>query len=1333
MFCKRRKSLVWLLAIYFLLTQIIIVSPIFAQSTGTDRISGADRYKTAVAVSQKGWKSSDYAVLARGDNFADALCAGPLAQKYGGPILLTQPNQLNTDTLKELQRLGVKHLFIAGGVGAVSQSVENALKTNGIATIERIYGNDRYGTSVKIAEKIGIATSGSGSGKVVLATGSDFPDALSISGIAAKLGMPILLTAKNTLPASVSSYFQTNTVTQTYVVGGTGVISAGVVNSVPGSSRLAGNDRYATNVAIMQNFASELNFDNIYVAIGHNFADALTGAVLAAKSSAPLVLTGQTLPAGTAQYLQTQLKLPSKILGLGGRRVVSSAVLTGLVSAKEQIAVEEKYSTSGTYGPVTGTKTIQGSVIISSADVTLRNTIIEGDLLLGRSIGDGDVSLRDVTVKGKTIINGGGPNSVIMYNFNGQTVIVDVPDGASVRLVAQGDTSVGNVSMESNGTLEQSGLTGTGFVTVQIPAGAQVILNGDFNEVNVEAAGANVIVQSGNISTLNISETAEGSGVDLASGSSVGTLNANAQSNVTGQGQITNANVNAAGVTIAQTPTTTVVAEGHTAVVGGQQQSGTSGTPPAGGGGGGPVSISDITVTGVDNTIAVVNSETLQMSTVIAPANATNKNVTWSIEAGTGSATIDEDGLLTATGIGTVTVKATAQDGSGKIGSRMITIATSEASSEASLKQAVQDATEGDIVLIRDTIDLSTSAGQGPFTNSLAGLIVDKNITIVGADQNATITCSLIDGTKNVVAIMMNAGELKNIKVTRLEDLDGPNLLVSGIYLKGDSKIIDSSVKNFRTGVEGTGNNEIVGNFIEGNRTGVIYISRESVTPIVKITGNTISDNRTFGILFNDGGTYGGPPNYAGRIYADGYSFTIRENRIYGNWFAEFETRNLNSVTTNNNYWGEQGPVVIYDYVNETLHPADLGGSAITSKPDRPAGGIYQPFHSTSVTRPTTPTYMNFTAGELTIENYYPSSAMDVTAGYSKPPIVEVDGITVTGSGGETTVINGETLQMTAAISPSNATSKNVTWSVQAGTGTATINSSGLLTATGIGTVIVTASAIDGSGETGTKEITVAWGVTPSGSIQQVINSASPGDTVKLKAGTYDLSAPLIINKAITVKGVDREMVILKGASNIANTISLSNGATLKSVTVTRDNSGIWSVNVNNSSVAFGQSLTSETILENCIVKHGRNGVYLNNTANAVIRGNIIDNNRTGIQMANSASAIVENNVITNNHTMGVLLQWLTADNYGIPTFTSNIIQNNWYSDFENRWPTRDPQYNVDLRGNTFTDSTVLIADSSGEPGYNDLHPVELGGDAVRPDQRYTFVMKTEGNLTLPQ
>jgi len=77
------------------------------------------------------------------------------------------------------------------------------------------------------------------------------------------------------------------------------------------------------------------------------------------------------------------------------------------------------------------------------------------------------------------------------------------------------------------------------------------------------------------------------------------------------------------------------------------------------------VKVTGITVAGADsiNTITTKGG-TLQMVEAVAPNNATNKLLTWSVTNGTGSATISTSGLLTAITDGTVTVKATAQDGS---------------------------------------------------------------------------------------------------------------------------------------------------------------------------------------------------------------------------------------------------------------------------------------------------------------------------------------------------------------------------------------------------------------------------------------------------------------------------------------------------------------------------------------------------------------------------------------------------------------------------------------------------------------------------------------------
>jgi hypothetical protein len=102
------------------------------------------------------------------------------------------------------------------------------------------------------------------------------------------------------------------------------------------------------------------------------------------------------------------------------------------------------------------------------------------------------------------------------------------------------------------------------------------------------------------------------------------------------------------------------------------------------------------------------------------------------------------------------------------------------------------------------------------------------------------------------------------------------------------------------------------------------------------------------------------------------------------------------------------------------------------------------------------------------------------TEGQYKVTVVPVlvTAITVTGAGGATTVEKDQSLQMSAAVMPDDATDKTVTWSVTNGTGRATIDSNGLLTGTAKGTVTVTATANDGSEVTGTLEVTVVIPVT---------------------------------------------------------------------------------------------------------------------------------------------------------------------------------------------------------------------------------------------------------------
>lgn len=251
-----------------------------------NRIAGLNRYETSVKVSQQ-WTNSKYAVLASGQDFADALSASPLARKYSAPILLTNPKKLDAKTESEINRLGVSEIFVIGGYASVSKEIEDKIASNGIK-ITRLQGKDRYKTSMAIANFIGT------DGEIFIAAGSNFPDALSIASYAAAKGIPIVLTKKDTLPEGLEDYVSDYNINKTYVIGGSGVISDNLLHKMPSSERIYGSNRYETNLNVLRRF--EFYFGTTFIASGQGFADALSASALAGLSQSPIVLADKSLP-----------------------------------------------------------------------------------------------------------------------------------------------------------------------------------------------------------------------------------------------------------------------------------------------------------------------------------------------------------------------------------------------------------------------------------------------------------------------------------------------------------------------------------------------------------------------------------------------------------------------------------------------------------------------------------------------------------------------------------------------------------------------------------------------------------------------------------------------------------------------------------------------------------------------------------------------------------------------------------------------------------------------------------------------------------------------------
>ena len=247
----------------------------------------------------------------------------------------------------------------------------------------RIGGIDRYDTAAKIALY-------NGQNEVaVLASGMDFPDALSSGYLASQFGASILLTKQNSLPASTLQALRENGVLTVYVIGGTGAISAGVEAQLRATPqyygggeitvgagklqvvRLGGADRYATNkvvnirAAALKQGANPVGRTTIkygqaskltaLVATGQDFADAMSGGPATAGvfgfghlGSLPLILTKTGSLSTDASDQITGLGIQQAVI-LGGAAAVSTGVessISGLGVAIKRIGGSDRYETA---------------------------------------------------------------------------------------------------------------------------------------------------------------------------------------------------------------------------------------------------------------------------------------------------------------------------------------------------------------------------------------------------------------------------------------------------------------------------------------------------------------------------------------------------------------------------------------------------------------------------------------------------------------------------------------------------------------------------------------------------------------------------------------------------------------------------------------------------------------------------------------------------------------------------------------------------------------------------------------------------------------------------
>jgi len=301
----------------------------FASEAIPTRLAGTTAAQTSVEIAdQTGWTGT--AILSSSESYAmvDALTAGPLATFLKAPILLQRhTDTLDADTKTEIIKLNVKTVYVTSGTAVISPAILGQLTDMGI-TVVPLGGVDKYETSQNIAKQMTNVT------KVAVA--NSIPDALSIASIASANNEPILLTDKDVVPATVQAYLASTTgsaITSSNIIGGTGAISEAVKAKFPSPIRHFGNTAYDTNNQVIQDFASVLNFDQVYIANGITGIDALSGAPLASMTNSPIVLTnGSTVP-NVAIFIHSKLSANTITTALGGEAVVPENIRNGVAMA----------------------------------------------------------------------------------------------------------------------------------------------------------------------------------------------------------------------------------------------------------------------------------------------------------------------------------------------------------------------------------------------------------------------------------------------------------------------------------------------------------------------------------------------------------------------------------------------------------------------------------------------------------------------------------------------------------------------------------------------------------------------------------------------------------------------------------------------------------------------------------------------------------------------------------------------------------------------------------------------------------------------------------------
>ncbi len=226
---------------------------------------------------------------------------------------------------------------------------------------------------------------------------------------------------------------------------------------------------------------------------------------------------------------------------------------------------------------------VYGNLAINTAGVSLKNTVITGNLYLTGGVGLGDVELENVTVHGKIVVAGSGESqsgvsSVMLRNVEAKGLEVDSISGQFLTLSSEGLTRIADTTVRTSAYVQDLTRDGLGLKDIRFDgaSGAQMQLAGNIKNLINLTPGSTLNFGQGVAHKVTIDEKAVGSTVNIDGAANLKELNLDVGTEVTGMGDVDHLNVSAAGSTVTMLPDTITIRPGITADIYGEEMDSTA-------------------------------------------------------------------------------------------------------------------------------------------------------------------------------------------------------------------------------------------------------------------------------------------------------------------------------------------------------------------------------------------------------------------------------------------------------------------------------------------------------------------------------------------------------------------------------------------------------------------------------------------------------------------------------------------------------------------------------------------------------------------------------------